>query len=480
MTNKTKLSAKALLAGSLMSLVSVSFAFESGSTGIDGAFSPQVDTTLQLPEDGIFNFTSVTIPNSVTVRFEPNTTNTPVVILASGDVTINGSIDVSGTNGADTGAFGDGNIGDDGIPGQGGPGGFNGGLGGSIENAVGGNGLGPGGGIGGSTTRINGSNFGCAGGGAGYASIGSVAQQCDASLGGVAYGDVDLQPLVGGSGGGGGHAGTSLGGGGGGGGGGAILIASSGTINIVGSILANGGSGGDVAGSNSGGVGGAASGGAVRLVATTIAGDGDIEISPGSFVDNENLNGSRSGNGSAGRIKLEAEFLTRTEPTGTFSGPQPLFLANIPGVRITEVAGIASPVSPSGVGDIIIPEATPNPVNVSFATTNIPLGNTIELTVTPQSGSNTVAVSSAISGTDENGIATVSVEIPDGPSTLTAAVTFTVPVTSLQQQDFSQFAKGNKVEKIRVDFDPTKGSMTTFIAFNGEEYTWPSNTLAIN
>jgi len=48
------------------------------------------------------------------------------------------------------------------------------------------------------------------------------------------------------------------------------------------------------------------------------------------------------------------------------------------------------------------------------------------------------------------------------------------------QQDFSQFAKGNTVEKIRVDFDPSKGSMTTFIAANGEEYTWPSNTVAIN
>ena len=35
-----------------------SWSFDSGSTGKDGAFSPIVDTTLDLPPDGVFNFTS--------------------------------------------------------------------------------------------------------------------------------------------------------------------------------------------------------------------------------------------------------------------------------------------------------------------------------------------------------------------------------------------------------------------------------------
>ena len=62
--------------------------FNSGSTGADGPFSPTATTTLTLPPSGVFNFTTVNIPSSVTVRFTKNAANTPVTILASGDVTI--------------------------------------------------------------------------------------------------------------------------------------------------------------------------------------------------------------------------------------------------------------------------------------------------------------------------------------------------------------------------------------------------------
>lgn len=494
MTNKltslTRKSAKALIAGSLLSLASSAWAFDSGSTGADGAFSPQVDTTLQLPEDGVFNFTTVNIPSGVTVTFAKNATNTPVVWLASGDVIIEGRVDLLGGDGVDTGAKGDGNIGDDGQPGEGGPGGFDGGFGGTVDSPQGGNGLGPGGGGGGLTRYASSGNtslFGCGGAGAGHAGVGARPRNGDCRLGssanpGVAYGAAELQPLIGGSGGGGGHAGAILGGAGGGGGGGAILIASSGTVNVVGEVRAFGGRGGDVAGASSGGPGAPGSGGAIRIVATTIDGNGNLQANAFGRESNDSGTFTESGTASVGRIRLEAEALTRTStslPAYSFSGPQPLFLANIPGVRITEVAGLAVPASPSGAGDVIIPEATPNPVSIEFATTNIPVGNTIELTVTPQSGANAVVVSNAISGTDENGTATVSVDIPDGPSVLSASVTFTVAVASTQQ-DFSQFAQGNEVEKVRIDFDPAKGSMTTFIAKNGDEFTWPSNTVAIN
>jgi hypothetical protein len=64
----------------------VSFAFDSGSTGADGPFAPTENTILQLPSDGVFNFTTVDIPAGVTVTFSKNTTNTPVYILATGDV----------------------------------------------------------------------------------------------------------------------------------------------------------------------------------------------------------------------------------------------------------------------------------------------------------------------------------------------------------------------------------------------------------
>jgi len=66
--------------------------FSSGSTGADGTFAPTQNTALALPANGIFNFTTVNIPAGVTVTFQNNGTNTPVTILATGDVTIAGTI----------------------------------------------------------------------------------------------------------------------------------------------------------------------------------------------------------------------------------------------------------------------------------------------------------------------------------------------------------------------------------------------------
>src|SRR3989454_12323780 len=104
--------------------------FDSGSTGADGAFNPTVNTQLPLPPSGIFNFTSVNIPSGVTVTFQKNTTNTPVTILASGNVAIAGALSVTGTSSTNVGATGDGNMRDDGVPGAGGPGGSESGRGG--------------------------------------------------------------------------------------------------------------------------------------------------------------------------------------------------------------------------------------------------------------------------------------------------------------------------------------------------------------
>ncbi len=42
-------------------------AFDSGSTGVDGAFAPVSDTSIVLPPDGILNFTTMNIPSGVTV-----------------------------------------------------------------------------------------------------------------------------------------------------------------------------------------------------------------------------------------------------------------------------------------------------------------------------------------------------------------------------------------------------------------------------
>src|SRR5262245_20743834 len=75
---------------------------------------------LRPPPNHIYNFTTISIVSTATVRFQPNIANTPVFLLATYDVTINGTIDVSGeSTGAPLST----------IPSKGGPGGFSGGLG---------------------------------------------------------------------------------------------------------------------------------------------------------------------------------------------------------------------------------------------------------------------------------------------------------------------------------------------------------------
>lgn len=458
-------------------LAAPAMAFDSGSSGADGAFSPVVDTVKPLPPDGIFNFTSVNIPAGVTVRFEKNTANTPVTFLVSGDVTINGSIVLSSGSATPSGAAGDGNLGDDGIPGQGGPGGFDGGRGGDV-NLRGGDGLGPGGGVSG-IGRCDSSGYG--GGGAGYIGGGasSGGHRCITS-GGPSYGSASLLPLIGGSGGGGGHGGGIFSGTGGGGGGGALLIAASGKVTVNGSITANGGWAGESAGVDCGGNGGGGSGGAIRIVATTLAGNGAISAVGGGARLNGCNHEARGGAGSHGRIRLEAEIMQRTAATTpgfSFAQPQDVFVAGLPGLRIISVAGVNAPAQPTGSADIVLPETTPNPVEVVFSTTNVPLGNTVKLTVTPASGAATSVISDAIAGTEASGSASASIDLPDGPSILSAQVSFTV--TASLGQDLSRFAQGERVERVILAANLSGNSLTTLITESGKEYALPSNRLAL-
>ena len=95
-------------------------AFDSGSTGSDGAFAPTANIALQVPASCILKFTTVNILAGVTVTFLQNSMNTPVTLLASGDIVIAGTISVNGANGNYL------------FPGTGGPGGFYGGVGGTV------------------------------------------------------------------------------------------------------------------------------------------------------------------------------------------------------------------------------------------------------------------------------------------------------------------------------------------------------------
>lgn len=456
-------------------------AFNSGSTGADGAFNPTVNTVLQLPPNGIFNFTSVNIPTGITVKFAKNAGNTPVILLATGDVTLAGTIDISGSSSPDVGTAGDGNVGDDGQTGVGGPGGYDGGRGGFTgTNRRGGDGLGPGGGVAGAAAGGNCAGSLLSGGGGGFGTVG-VNGFCGNSvpaLGGPSYGSPQLLPLIGGSGGGGGFGGTSFAGSGGGGSGGAILIAASGTATVSGSLLANGGMSGASSGTGAGSRGGAGSGGAIRVIATTITGNGTLSAAGAPFLVNSSGEPSEGG---AGRIRLEAEDITRTvgtTPTYSFGTPGPVFLVGSPKLIITSVAGVNAPTNPTGNADIALPSTITNPVTVTFATTGVPAGNTVKLTITPANSAAITATSSALAGDTTSASASVSVSLPSGPSVLSASVTYTI--TASLGNALSRFAQGERVEKITVGATLGKsGNKITLITVSGKEYEAPAEVFVV-
>lgn len=182
------------------------------------------NTTLQLPEDGVLAFTSITVNSSRRLTFSrpPSGKNPPVYLLSTGPIVIRGTIDVGPS--ISRPVF------------EGGPGGFDGGR----QGSGGGHepGRGPGGGF-------------------GHASH---------LTGAKAYGSPLVIPLIGGSGGAGSSSSD------GGGGGGAIVIASDVSIDVNGaSFYANGG--------NVGGFDG--SGGVIRFVAPTVSGSPGIAQADG-------------------------------------------------------------------------------------------------------------------------------------------------------------------------------------------------------
>jgi hypothetical protein len=379
--------------------------FNSGSTGVDGAFAPTASVTLEIPADGVFHFTTINIPAGVTVSFatRAGVRQPPIAFLATGNVVIAGRMDVSGGNGG-PGAAGAQLFGNGGVAG---PGGFDGGAGSNgLHSSSGAAGLGPGGGLPGSATAFVGH--------AGHLVAGPGVS------GGRAYGDARLMPLIGGSGGGGGAAQFGSTGAGGGGGGGALLLASSGTMTVNGTIVATGGVGGTSIGPG----GGAGSGGAVRLVATTLLGNATIDVSgaPGA---------------SPGRIRVEAFTNAATVNGGAAGGvtvgaPDALALSVV-GLRIAAIGGVPVPSAPAGsynTPDVILPAGTTSPVTVTLEASQIPLGTTITVTATPLSGPPVLTTSTPLVGTPAAATATATLAIPTTqPSVISATASFTLTGT---------------------------------------------------
>jgi hypothetical protein len=348
---------------------------------IDSTYPPGTITAVgsrqvPLPADGVMVFSDINLVakpgEPVVITFIRNAANTPVTLLASGNVTIGAfvTLRVSGDAGvsADTNNLGRGGLG--------GPGGFRGGDGAyQLVNFAsrGGAGLGPGGGTGGNDNYFNNGH----------------------GVAGTFLGAPDLLPLVGGSGGGGGastSAGAGCAAGGGGGGGGAVLIAANGTITINGQLFADGGNMGAISSNHScASGGGPASGGAVRLLATTIAGSGNIFARGGSNV----FTGARA---QSGAIRMEAlnntMAVSATDPLASrAAGPGPIVNPVTPTVAITAVAGqpvSAEPQGSYGGIDLVLP--APGDTDVALATSGVPAGTVVNVTVKPRVGGNPVTL----------------------------------------------------------------------------------------
>ena len=368
--------------------------YESGSTGVLGPLAPTEDVVIALPEDGVLHYTSIDVPAGVTVTFQRNADNTAVWLLASDDVIIDGTIDVSGAGGKAA-------VGLSGISALGGVGGPGGSDGASVQGTIGMYGVGPGPGAGsnGSLTRASGGASPVAGGGKTSSS--------SAGPGGEPFGDPGYQLIHGGSGGG------SANGYAGGGGGGGITIAGSAAITINGQVLARGGPGWSNAAAGGGGF--------VRVVAAQVTGTGALD----AMANLQCTGGSAGACGGNGLIRVETYDLTGTleanaKPSAVLALPLkslPFPGAERPQLRIAEVAGKV-PLTGTAMGHAMqnpgVSLPTETTVTINVEARFVEPGTAVMVAVNTLGKSRQTYQTSPLDGEFALSTATVDVSIPAG------------------------------------------------------------------
>jgi len=365
--------------------------FSSGSTGSDGALNLTTPGTvifdpvamgLNPAGDNVFNFTTINIGPAVTVVMKSSLLrNRAVVWLATGNVTITGTVSLDGADGA---VMNPANPGLTRSPSEPGPGGFPGGVGGfGTSPATDGGGFG--GGKGGTALSLA-----QTGNGTGATAI-------------YSYNNSQLTPLYGGSGGGGGYLGNGMAGGNGGAGGGAIRIVSSTSIAVNGLISADGGNGNSAIGAAWNGGGG--SSGVIHLIAPTITGTGTLRTqAPTAGITKL----STSNNTFTGGFSFTTPIIG-----GLYNPPLP---AGLPSVTVVSVAGVNAP----GVltASYLVPDFTINSAGgttVNIAAQNVPTGTAVKLYLTAEQGADQAITCAPLAGTIASSTAScTSVTFPPG------------------------------------------------------------------
>jgi hypothetical protein len=404
-----KLHHSLLLTGIVVALTATLTAqtFGAGSDESDGEFNLGYNQsrTLQVPEDGVFNFTTFNTEQRGIVYFRQNAARTPITILCSGNFTHRGRIYVhGGSANSIEGALA-------------GPGGFPGGKGGEQPA----DGLGPGGGKGGwsnddaaTGTKPSGTPYR---GGGSYGSRSSLAEV--AATAGPIYGNNLLIPPVGGSGGGGGQGATFDKHSGGGGGGGAITIASNTLISFSNweasqynpSIRAYGGSG-------SGNFGGG-SGGSIRLIAPNVQGQVWLNVAPGDQTAGfGRIRIDRIQPGEVTLYDIDGDpAVLSSNNFATFGSNMVVTPPNLPLLRIVEAAN--QPVAPDRNDPVfvLLPPGAPAAQTVRVAVTNFNDSVPLRCILTPETGEKLTydfTVDNSAGGSTEG---SVQVQVPSGVTT---------------------------------------------------------------
>ena len=363
-------------------VAAVPFTFDSGSSGADGDLILScavegIETVIDVGASGVMNYNSINIGSGCILKFSPTGNgpghkSNPVRLLVSGDVVIEGTIDLTGTNG---------NVGISNysvVGGIGGPGGYNGGNSGMawLSSQAG---YGPGGGAGVNVSATG--NCGNAGSAGTFTPV---------------IHEPRLQPLVGGSGGGGGchdngHYSVSSGAGGGG----ALLIAATGSITLNGTIST---AGGYTSGNAAGGSGSA---GMIHLIANAVDGSGSVNAIKTIIESN---NGTTTLSSVFGlRYDYGLERLT-------------LDLAQTPSLTIATVGGVDT----STTNQVEL--GASGSTTIAVSSSGIPEGAEVTLSVS----GNLVARTTATGLLDANGDTSMVISIPSGISVITAYVSQSV------------------------------------------------------